>query len=363
MSKTRKKVAIAMSGGVDSSVAAALLKKQGYDLVGIFMHFWAEESEIEKSIHQFENKCCSLESQEDARKVAEKLGFPFYTLNFAQQFKKEVVDCFLREYGQGRTPNPCIVCNKKIKFDLLLKSILSLKVDYLATGHYVRIGNRKDRYQLLKAKDKGKDQSYFLYNLGQEQLKYLLFPVGKYSKKEVRKLAKKFDLPVAHKKDSQEICFIPEKTHNPFLKRHLKLIKGPIITTEGKKVGQHQGLPLYTIGQRKDIGVGEIGPFYVIGSDYKNNALIVTSNPRDPLLFKKELMIEDVNWISGKEPNIPLKAEVKIRYRHPAVKAILKEKRGNRWLIEFKEAQRAVTPGQSAVIYQGKQVLGGGVIV
>lgn len=352
-----------MSGGVDSSVAAALLKEQGYSLTGIFMHFWAEESEIEKGRHRAENKCCSLEAQEDARRVAEKLGFPFYTLNFARQFKKEVVDYFLKEYWQGRTPNPCVVCNKKIKFELLLKSALGLEIDYLATGHYVRVKKTKGKkYQLLTAKDKEKDQSYFLYNLNQKQLRYLLFPLGDYTKKQVRKLAEQFDLPVAKKRESQEICFVSGQDHNQFLKRHLKLKKGPIVTSQGKVLGQHEGLPLYTIGQRKDIGVGGLGPFYVIKTDAKKNALIVTDNPEDPLLFKKTLLAENVNWLSGQEPTLPLKIEAKIRYRHSANKAVIKEKIKNNWLVEFKEAQRAVTPGQSVVFYKGQQILGGGVI-
>ncbi|MFH1225798.1 MAG: tRNA 2-thiouridine(34) synthase MnmA [bacterium] len=343
---SKKKVAVAMSGGVDSSVAAALLKKQGYFVTGVFMKFWNEANSY------LENKCCSLDAHEDARKVAEKLNIPLYAFNFKNDFKKQVVDDFLEKYQNGLTPNPCVRCNQFIKFGLFLKKTKALGCDYIATGHYAQIKKAGDNYYLLKGKDKTKDQSYFLWALKQEQLKHILFPVGKYNKIEVRKLAKKFNLPVHNKKDSQEICFTP-KHHNEFLKKHLKLKPGPIMTLAGQKIGQHQGLPLYTIGQRKGIAIGGIGPFYAVKLDYQKNILWVARKFNDKAIYKKNLIIKEVNWLAEK----PFKCQAKVRYGHPAVSVVIKKNK-----VEFKKPQRAITPGQSIVFYQGEQVFGGGVI-
>ena len=390
----------------------------------------------------------------DARRVCQKVGLPLYTLNFSEVFKKEVVDNFLKEYEKGRTPNPCIRCNKLVKLGLLVERAKKLGFDYVASGHYACIKktrkyeNTKTKfiYKLFRAKDKDKDQSYFLYTLTQEQLKHLLFPLGDYKKEEVRKLAKKFNLPTAAKRESQEICFIPGKSHNDFLKRYLKLKPGPIKLLprlrlgeplarfakaparrarranplpalpagrlgrrgEGAErwdgvIGQHQGLPLYTIGQRKGVEIGGIGPFYVAKCDYKTNTLYVVHPVRkiqfsngagqrdiisngarealDPALYSDKLIADNVNWIAGKEPKLPFICEAVIRYRHKPTKCKVekhentktphyakalrgrqKHKKQERYLVKFVEPQRAITPGQSVVFYGKDEVLGGGVI-
>lgn len=356
----KKRVIVAMSGGVDSSVAAALLQKQGFDVVGVFFHFWKEPG-MDKSR---ENLCCSLESQEEARKVAQILKIPFYTLNVSKEFKKEVVDYFIREYKNGNTPNPCIVCNKEIKFKVLFAKLRALKADYVATGHYARIlqpatyNLKPKNYKLLVAKDKEKDQSYFLYNLNQKELSRILFPVSEMEKAEVRKLAKKLKLPVHAKPESQDICFISDGIGN-FLKRHIKLKSGDIIDENKKILGKHHGLPLYTLGQRKGIEIGGKGPFFVIGKNIRKNQLLV-SNSQDAL-FSDKALIKDVNWVS-KVSKMSLKALIRTRYRNPLVYAIIKP-RGKFWEVSFEKPQRAVTSGQSIVFYaKNGEVLGGGII-
>lgn len=339
-----KKVVIAMSGGVDSSVSAALLKQAGFDVVGIMMKFWKDGSDGK-------NRCCSVESEKLARLVARKIGIPFYVINVEKEFKKEVVDYFLNDYKKGNTPNPCVVCNKEIKFGFLIKKALSLGADFLATGHYARIKEGK----LLKGKDKEKDQSYFLWQLSQKQLKHVLFPVGGYTKPEVRELAKEFDLPTAETPESQEVCFVADSTNN-FLKKYLKTKPGKIVNTDGKIVGEHNGLWFYTIGQRRGLEIQQ-GPYYVVGKDFKKNVLIVSKKEKD--LLREELSAKNVNWIGPQ--NLPINAEVKIRYKSKLTKAkVIKNK--NKLKIVFAKPQRAITSGQSAVFYQGKEVLGGGTI-
>lgn len=348
-----KKIVVAMSGGVDSSVAAALLKKQGFDVVGIFMKFW-------KDGQSSENRCCSVESEKLARLVAKEIGIPFYVLNVEKEFKKKVVDYFLKEYKKGNTPNPCVVCNKEIKFGFLIKKALSLGVDYIATGHYAQIKNGR----LFKGKDDAKDQAYFLWQLNQNQLKHVLFPVGEYIKPEVRKLAKKFKLPTAETPESQEVCFI-KNTTTDFLKKYLKIKSGKIIDKTGKVLGEHQGLWFYTIGQRKSLEVPQ-GPWYVVNKDFKNNILIVSRDLKD--LNRKELVASNINWINPQK--LPLNAEVKIRYKAEPVKAKiismgknpLASLSASKLKVIFAKSQRAITPGQSVVFYKGKELLGGGVI-
>lgn len=346
-----------MSSGVDSSVAAALLKEQGYDVVGVFMHFWKEPNQSEL----VENKCCSLEAQEDARKVAQILGIPLYTANVAKEFKKEVVDYYLEELRSGRTPNPCVACNKHIKFNVLLKKMLEMKADYISSGHYAQIKKVGKNYKLFRGKDEKKDQSYFLYNLNQKQLSKIIFPIGKYRKPEIRRIAKKFKLPIFDKDDSQGICFAPEKYPTEFIKRNLKMKKGKIINTEGDVIGSHEGLAIYTIGQRKGINIGGSGPYYVVDKDVKNNLLIVTNKDKDARLYSGEMFLENVNWITEK-PKFPAKINVKIRYRKPAIRATISLLAG-KYEIKFISKQKAITPGQSAVFYSNKgEVLGGGTI-
>ncbi|MFA4833443.1 MAG: tRNA 2-thiouridine(34) synthase MnmA [Patescibacteria group bacterium] len=385
----KKHIIIAMSGGVDSSVAAKLLKDQGHDLLGIFLHFWKDENNPPNPLYQggaAENKCCSLEALMDARRVCSNIGIPFYTLNFSSIFKKEVVDDFLDEYKKGNTPNPCIRCNKLVKLGLLVERAKKLGFDYVASGHYVKNQKPKtknQKYKLYRAKDKNKDQSYFLYTLTQEQLEHLLFPLGNYIKEGVRKIAGASGLPVAAKKESQEICFISGKSHNDFLKRYLKLKPGPIkllphpgpllirrgeelrqpAERRGEVIGKHQGLPLYTIGQRKGVEIGGVGPFYVAKCDYKSNTLYVVKDGDDPALYDSKLIAGNVNWIAGQEPKIPLTCEAVIRYRHKPTKCkVTKSKVKSSYIVKFKKPQRAITPGQSVVFYKKDEVLGGGVI-
>ena len=345
-----------MSGGVDSSVAAALLKRAGFDVIGVFMKFWSEDKS-----GRVANRCCSPESEIRARRVAGRLGIPFYVLNFEKEFKKRIVNYFLKENKKGLTPNPCVVCNKEIKFGLLLEKVLKLNANFVATGHYARLaGDRPQRScRLCKGRDKEKDQSYFLWQLSQKQLKRILFPVGNYTRAEVEKLAKKFRLPFAGVKKSQEICFVSASVED-FLKRHLKSRPGQIITEEGKIIGKHQGLWSYTIGQRKGIGLPG-GPYYVLGKDLKRNILIVTKDEKD--LFKKELIAKNANWVSGEKPKLPAKVMVKIRYRHqPTSGTITKIPHSRSCMLKFARLQRAITPGQSAVFYRGQELLGGGII-
>jgi len=350
-----------MSGGVDSSVAAAILKNQGYDVVGVFMRFWQDTPntrEHNTELHGIENKCCSFDAYSDAKRVAEMLDIPFYALDMKAPFKKTVVDYFLDEYKKGRTPNPCVECNRFIKFGEFLKKAKAMGADYIATGHYTRIKNKELRIKLLKGKDADKDQSYFLYTLTKDQLKHCLFPIGEYAKPKVRTMAKKLGLSIHNKKDSQEVCFIGDNLEN-FLKKWLKLKSGKIIELETKKIlGEHRGLSLYTIGQRKGLGFSG-GPYYVAKIDIKSNTLIVSKNEKE--IFGKELKLKKVNFISD-APEFPLKVKTKIRYGHKGADSVL-TKENNIYKIIFDKPQRAITSGQSAVFYKGEEVIGGGIII
>ena len=357
-----------MSGGIDSSVAAAILKRVGvdelrsssrfanarvFDVVGVFMKLYDSP--------RFK------EAEKRAREIAEILKIPFLSLDLRKEFKKRIINYFLNEYKKGITPNPCIVCNKEIKFGLLLEKALALDADYVATGHYVRTSLLKNltivknvsRVRLFRGKDKERDQSYFLWMLNQNQLRRILFPIGDYARAEVKSLAKKFRMFFLTKiPKSMEICFI-QTTINDFLKRYLKPKLGAIVTVDGKKIGEHQGLFFYTIGQRKGIELPG-GPFYVLDKDLKKNFLIVTKNERD--LYKKELIARNVNWIFGKEPKLPLKVKAKIRYRHEPASAAIYKIPNTKYKILFNKPQRAITPGQSVVFYRKQELLGGGII-
>ncbi|MCK4800260.1 tRNA 2-thiouridine(34) synthase MnmA, partial [Candidatus Parcubacteria bacterium] len=283
-----KKVIVAMSGGVDSSVAAVLLKKQDYQVEGVFMRLGIAEDN---------------ESERNARAVAKKLKIKFRVVDLSMEFKRKIINYFISEYEKGRTPNPCVECNKEIKFGILIDKVLDDRNSFIATGHYVscsetRFRNRK----LLKAKDKNKDQSYFLYNLNQKILKRCLFPLGNYTKDEVRKIAKKYKFEIQNQKESQEICFIQDKYYGDFLQKHLKLKFGDIVDVDNNILGSHKGLPLYTIGQRRDIRIGGTGPYYVIGLNRRKNQLIVSDNKNDKNLYSRELIAKKVNWISGSVP-------------------------------------------------------------
>ena len=325
-----------MSGGIDSAVAAALLKKNNYHVIGVFMNL---------------GQARFLENKKQATSIAKFLDIPFHVFDFKKQFKEKIIDYFLKNYQKTITPNPCVVCNKQIKFGLLLKKALTMKVDYLATGHYARIKNNC----LIKAKDKNKDQSYFLWQLNQNELKKVLFPIGDYTRKEVEKMAKKFNLNFSGIKKSQETCFIPGKVKD-FLEKFIDSKPGLIVEKSGKKIGQHQGLHFYTIGQRKGIKLNQ-GPFYVLDKDIKKNFLIVTKNRKD--LLKKEIIVKNINWINKKFV-LPLKIKVKIRYGQKSFSAELRKQKN--YQIIFNKPVKAIALGQSVVFYKNNEVLGGGII-
>ena len=362
-----KKVIVGMSGGVDSSVAAALLQEQGYEVIGVFMHFWHDTIDKNEIIDtHIENRCCSREAEEGARKVAQKLGIKFYSINVSKEFKKAVVDYFLFEYEHGRTPNPCIECNRSIKFGVMIERALAIGADFVATGHYVKKLKTKNlklkiKFKLLKAKDKNKDQSYFLYTLNQKKLQHCLFPIGDYEKKDIRALAKKYDFEIADRKESQEICFIQGKYYGDFLRKYLKLIPGKIVDENNNILGEHKGLPLYTIGQRRDIGIGGTGPYYVIGMNRKKNQLIVSNQKDDQNLLSKKFVVEKIVWTVGEIPDLPFKMKAKIRYRMEESLAVVNKENG-KYIVEFSKPERAVMPGQSVVFYKKDEVIGGGVI-
>lgn len=349
-----------MSGGVDSSVVAQLLKNQGHEVTGIFLYFWKDN----KAPLKEENKASSKQSFLDAKSVAKKIGVPLLTLNFSKEFKKDVVDYFLAEYAAGRTPNPCVVCNKQVKLGLLLKYAKSNGFNFLATGHYLKRVVKDGEVKIYKAKDDKKDQSYFLYTLEQSELKRLSFPLGNYNKPQVREIAKQYDLITASKSDSQDICFL-SGPHNNFLKRYLHLVPGPIKRQEDDVVvGEHQGLALYTVGQRRGIEVGGTGPYYVADMDYKANILWVVRTWNDDLLYQQDFSIKNVSWLTKEVPVFPYRCQVVIRYGHPAVSCLISRgKKKNELNIHLRIKTRAITPGQSAVFYQGRRLLGGGVIV
>ena len=356
----KRKVFVAMSGGVDSSVAALLLQKSGFNLVGCYIKGWYPPGVI----------CNWKEDRRDAMRVCAKLGMPFITVDAEKEYKKEVVDYMISEYKAGRTPNPDIMCNKSVKFGVFLKKALAMGADYIATGHYARlrlkIKNKKSNlktYELAIAKDLNKDQSYFLWTLTQEQLKYCLFPLGGLLKSEVRKIAKKNDLATAEKEESQGVCFIGEFNMEDFLKKYIKQKKGKVVTAGGKIIGEHNGLAFYTIGQRHGFGFGggEGGPYYIVEKDFKNNRLIVAEKKDEKSFSRKEVIIENANWISA-VPKIGKKYQARIRYRQPLEECEVAEVSKNSTKIIFKNPQRSVTHGQSLVIYDREEMIGGGVI-
>ena len=362
--KTQGKAIIAMSGGVDSSVAAFLTKEKGFDVTGVTLKMFGNELIGEDA----ESKCCSLSDVEDARSVCRRLDIPFYVFNFKDKFEKEVVQRFVRAYEEGRTPNPCIDCNRYIKFEGLLERAVSLDCDYIATGHYARIefDEEKGRWLLKKAcsadGENDKDQSYVLYNLTQEQLAHVLFPLGEMTKAEVRKIAEENGLINAAKPDSQDICFVPDGDYAAFIERTTgrKSPAGDVINTDGKVVGRHDGLINYTIGQRKGLGIAFGKPTYVIGKNSSDNTLVVGSEQE---LMKKSLIADDLNWISVPELTEPIICKAKTRYRMQEQPCVLYPEPDGRVYVEFIEPQRAITPGQRVVFYDGDIVIGGGVIV
>jgi tRNA-uridine 2-sulfurtransferase len=353
-----KRVVVAMSGGVDSSVAAALLVEQGYDVVGMMMRLWSEET-VAGGAH---NRCCTPDQMADARRIAARLGIPFYVLDTKEVFRNTIVQFFIDQHREGVTPNPCIECNRHIRFRYLLENALALDADYLATGHYARVSQTEDgRYILRKSVDDRKDQSYVLSVLGQEQLAHALFPVGDYTKPQVREIAARFGLPTASKKDSQDLCFIGDNNYRRFLADHAPdvMIPGPIVRKNGEVLGQHNGLVNYTIGQRKGLGVNSLEPLYVIGINPQRNTVMVgTANE----LGQSSLTARRVNWVSGNAPVEPFPSQVKIRYKANPVPAWVEPLPDWRMAVHFDSPLRDITPGQGAVVYDGDEVLGGGII-
>ena len=361
-----------MSGGVDSAAAAAILKEQGHELVGFTMQLWNQNRGISKDENgeSLPSRCCSLDNVYDARRVAEELGFPFYVLNLEREFERDVVQPFVTSYLNGETPIPCVACNSRLKFASLDRLALSLGCEKVATGHYARVefDPVSGRYQLLRGLDSQKDQSYFLWELTQDQLSRSMFPLGEMSKPAAREAARRSELAVAEKSESQEICFVPDGDYAGFIERYLAAEDqggrlpgaGEIVSTKGEVIGAHAGIHRYTIGQRRGIGISSAEPLYVTGIDSLNNRIVV-GNPEE--LLRQDFIAAGVNWIALAVPAEPVRAEVRVRYRHTAEPATITPLPDERVRVKFDEPQRAITPGQATVFYRGDEVVGGGWIV
>ncbi len=350
-------VVVAMSGGVDSSVAAALLVEQGYRVIGMMLRLWSEPGT------QADNRCCTPDSMALARRVAAQLGIPFYAVDVQERFRNVVVQSFIDGYIQGLTPNPCIICNREIRWGFLFERAMAFEADLMATGHYASLERDSGgSFHLLRGKDVAKDQSYVLSVLTQAQLRQTLFPLGGYTKAEVRDLARKFNLPVASRADSQDLCFLAGSDYRSFLARHVSQasLPGPIVDPAGQVIGEHQGLAFYTIGQRKGLGISSPEPLYVIAKNLSSNSLVVGPQAA---LGQRELLAEEVNWISGSPPDESLRVQAKIRYKANEAWALLVPLPDNRVQLVFDQPLRDITPGQRVVFYQGQECLGGGTIL
>ncbi len=352
----KKRVLMALSGGIDSAVSAWKLLKDGYEVEAAFMKNWSSTAGLKY------NECPWLVDRQDALRVAAFLGIKMHTVNYEKQYEKNVMSYFFKEYKAGRTPNPDVMCNKEIKFKLLYNWAIKNGFDYVATGHYAQIGKNKNGLYLKTAKDTFKDQTYFIYNLKSEQLDHVMFPIGNMKKPEVKKLAQKIGLPNATKKESMGLCFVGKIRLKDFLEQKLKVKTGDIISTSGQVLGKHQGLPFYTIGQRQGVQVGANGPWYVVSKNLKNNTLVVTNDPKDKLLQMKSLQLHSVNWITS-DHNFPKKLTGRYRHQGNLEELIISQLDKDLYQVEFKKPQTAIASGQSLVLYHNDQCVGGGVIV
>lgn len=365
MSIKKKRCLVAMSGGVDSSVAAYLMKERGYEVIAVHLKFWIDETIGEDNQYQYmqgaENKCCSIEGAADIRSVARQLEIPFYVIDCRDYFKNTVVDYFLRGFENGETPNPCVMCNKMVKFGYMYDKMREFDADFVATGHYARVIKEKKDFKLYRAKDSFKDQSYFLYNVNQDILSHTLFPIGEYTKAEVRNIAQSFGLRIANKHDSQEICFVNGQNYRDFLKKYIatSFTPGEIVNTRGEVIGEHTGLPGYTIGQRKGIQTKEIIPLYVLRKDPLYNRLIVGTIDE---CAQKQFRILDIDFVSGFTPHDLTGISVQIRYQGKNLAVSKLNWDRNDLLVDLVSPEMGITAGQSAVLYRGDEIIGGGII-
>ncbi len=356
----KKKVVIGMSGGVDSSVAAWLLKKQGYDVIGATMQIWQDE---EEDVQQENGGCCGLSAVDDARRVADMLGIPYYVMNFRQDFQEQVIDYFIDEYLNGRTPNPCIACNRYVKWESLLHRSLSIGADYIATGHYARVVQLENgRYTLKKSAADAKDQTYALYNLTQEQLAHTLMPVGEYTKEEIREMAEELGLLVANKPDSQEICFVPDNDYASFIEENTdqKIAPGNFVTRQGEVLGTHKGITHYTVGQRKGLGLSMGRPVFVLEIRPETNEVVIGDSEE---VFASVLQADRLNFMSIPQLDGEMRVMAKIRYNHKGDMCTVRMTGEDKVECVFDKPQRAITPGQAVVFYDGDYVVGGGTIL
>ena len=354
-----EKVVVGMSGGVDSSVAAYLLKEQGYDVIGVTMQIWQDE---EQAVQEENGGCCGLSAVDDARRVAAALDIPYYVMNFKKEFKEHVIDYFVEEYQNGRTPNPCIACNRYVKWESLLQRSLSIGAEYIATGHYARVVQLENgRYTLRRSATLAKDQTYALYNLTQEQLRRTLMPVGEYTKEEVRAIAEKINLRIANKPDSQDICFVPDGDYASYIEEEagVKVPEGDFVFTDGTVIGRHKGITHYTVGQRKGLGLALGYPAFVLEIRPTTNEVVIGTREES---MTTQLRARNLNFMAIEDLTEPLHVFTKIRYNHKGAWCTIEKTGEDEVVCTFDEPQRAVTPGQAVVFYDGEYVLGGGTI-